>query len=64
VDTTPNKTCPACGSGNYIFRSRKKITPEPGQEGEEAIETKYRCKACEHEWRVKVPVKGGGGSAP
>jgi DNA-directed RNA polymerase subunit M/transcription elongation factor TFIIS len=60
MDTTASKTCPACGSGNYSFRSRKRITPEPGQEGGEAIETKYRCKACEHEWRVKVPVHGPG----
>jgi hypothetical protein len=55
-NVTPRKTCPACGSGDYAFRSRKKITPEPGQEGPEHIETKYRCKACEHEWKVKVAV--------
>ena len=36
------------------------ITPEPGQEGQEAIETKYRCKACDHEWRVRVAAKGAG----
>jgi transposase-like protein len=60
MDTTPNKTCPACGSPNYTFRSRKKIAPEPGQEGEAAIETKYRCKACEHEWRVKVQLQEPG----
>ena len=27
------KTCPECGSGEYTFRSRKKVVPEPGQEG-------------------------------
>ncbi len=54
------RTCPECGSGDYTFRSRKKTVPEPGQEGEEAIETKYRCKACNHEWRVRVPVTGAG----
>ena len=54
------KTCPQCGSGDYTFRSRKKVAPEPGQEGEEAVETKYRCKACRHEWRVRVPVTGAG----
>jgi hypothetical protein len=32
-NVTPRKTCPACGSSDYAFRSRKKITPEPGQEG-------------------------------
>jgi hypothetical protein len=54
------KTCPQCGSGNYAFRSRKKVGPEPGQQGEEAIETKYRCKECSHEWRVRAPVTGAG----
>jgi transposase-like protein len=49
-----NKTCPKCGSGDYAFRSRKKIPSEPGQEGPEQVETKYRCKTCEHEWRVRV----------
>jgi transposase-like protein len=55
------KTCPACGSGNYTFRSRKKIAAEPGQEGGEAVETKYRCKACSQEWRVRVPARRGEG---
>jgi hypothetical protein len=38
----PAKTCPKCGSGRYMFRSRKKIEAATGQEP--AIETKYRCK--------------------
>jgi DNA-directed RNA polymerase subunit M/transcription elongation factor TFIIS len=49
----PAKTCPKCGSGEYMFRSRKKIEAADGQEA--AIETKYRCKACGHEWKVRVP---------
>ena len=52
------KICPACGSPDYVFRGRKKINPEPGQEG--SIETKYRCKGCGHEWRVRIPTKGPG----
>jgi hypothetical protein len=48
------KACPECGSGDYQFRSRKKVAPEPGQQGKEAVETKYRCKACGHEWKVRV----------
>jgi transposase-like protein len=52
----PAKTCPKCGSGDYRFRSRKKIETAEGQEA--AIETKYRCKACSHEWRVRTPAKG------
>lgn len=46
------KTCPKCGSGHYLFRSRKKIEAADGREA--AVETKYRCKACGHEWKVKV----------
>lgn len=45
----PSKTCPACGSNDYQFRTRKKI-----EEPEPAVETKYRCKACGHEWRVRL----------
>jgi DNA-directed RNA polymerase subunit M/transcription elongation factor TFIIS len=48
------RTCPKCGSGEYQFRGRKKI---PAAKAEpEAVETKYRCKACQHEWRVRAPV--------
>jgi DNA-directed RNA polymerase subunit M/transcription elongation factor TFIIS len=48
-ETTPaKKSCPECGSNQYQFRSRKKVAGEHGG----AVETKYRCKACGHEWRV------------
>jgi DNA-directed RNA polymerase subunit M/transcription elongation factor TFIIS len=50
------KNCPKCGSGEYTFRGRKKIAPEPGQCEVEAVETKYRCKECAHEWKVKTPA--------
>jgi DNA-directed RNA polymerase subunit M/transcription elongation factor TFIIS len=50
--TPPSRTCPACGSSDYQFRSRKKVGAEAGTE---EIETKYRCKACGKEWRVRVP---------
>jgi DNA-directed RNA polymerase subunit M/transcription elongation factor TFIIS len=46
------RTCPKCGSGEYTFRGRKKIKAVDGQEA--AVETKYRCKACGHEWKVRV----------
>ncbi len=49
-----NRTCPECGSGDYAFRSRKKIEPEPGRPA--AVETKYRCKSCGHEWKVAAPA--------
>jgi DNA-directed RNA polymerase subunit M/transcription elongation factor TFIIS len=50
---TPRRNCPACGSGDYQFRSRKKVAEEAKRE---AVETKYRCKACGHEWRVTLPI--------
>jgi DNA-directed RNA polymerase subunit M/transcription elongation factor TFIIS len=53
---TPTKSCPKCGSVEYMFRSRKKVALEPGQGAEAAVETKYRCKACGHEWRVRTPA--------
>jgi transposase-like protein len=49
----PTRTCPKCGSGDYAFRSRKKI--EPAEVQEAAVKMKYRCKACGHEWTVRVP---------
>jgi hypothetical protein len=49
----PAKACPKCGSGDYAFRGRKRIEAAAGQEA--AVETKYRCKACNHEWKVRVP---------
>jgi len=45
----PGRTCPACGSSDYLFRSRRKIKGEP-----EVVETKYRCRACGKDWREKV----------
>ena len=54
--STPKRCCPKCGSDNYTFRFRRKITPEPGQEEPEEMETKYKCKTCEHEWKVRTPV--------
>jgi transposase-like protein len=51
------RTCPECGSYDYQFRNRKKVA----EEGKgEAVETKYRCKACGHEWRVRVSEEGSG----
>ena len=52
------KTCPKCGSGDYAFRSRKTAPAEPGPGGGEVMETKYRCKVCGHEFRVRPPVGG------
>jgi transposase-like protein len=49
--TPTSRSCPACGSSDYQFRSRKKVESEPGK-GE--VEPKYRCKKCEREWKVRT----------
>jgi DNA-directed RNA polymerase subunit RPC12/RpoP len=46
------RTCPACGSGEYEFRGRRKVEPEPGEKP--AVETTYRCGACGKKWKVRV----------
>jgi len=54
MDSQPTRrTCPECGSDNYTFRSRKQIeaTPDHGP----MLETKYKCKDCEEEWKEKTP---------
>jgi DNA-directed RNA polymerase subunit M/transcription elongation factor TFIIS len=48
-----DRTCPKCDSGDYQFRSRKKIE-ELGKP--EAVETKYRCKDCGNGWKAQTPV--------
>jgi DNA-directed RNA polymerase subunit M/transcription elongation factor TFIIS len=58
MDVSANRrACPQCGSGEYQFRSRKKLV-----EGEqpESIETKYRCKTCAHEWRERTRSHASG----
>ena len=49
------RNCPACGSDDYLFRSRKHIEADPVKGEPESWETKYRCKACGKEWREKAP---------
>src|SRR5580658_615736 len=62
--TKPNRTCPKCGSGDDTFRSRKKIEAVPDQGEPEQIETKYRCKSCGEEGRVRVPASRAVGRRP
>ncbi len=49
------RNCPACGSDDYLFRSRKPIEADPVKGEPESWETKFRCKACGKEWREKTP---------
>ena len=39
----------------FGFRGGRKIAAENGYA--EAMDTKYRCKACEHTWTEREPVK-------
>jgi DNA-directed RNA polymerase subunit M/transcription elongation factor TFIIS len=47
------RACPKCKSGQYSFRSRKPIEATEDKPAE--LETKYRCKDCEHEWKERAP---------
>lgn len=58
MDKPTTKTCPACGSADYTFKSGKRIEPAEGQQA--TVETTYRCKACGKEWKVRVGVKEAG----
>jgi DNA-directed RNA polymerase subunit M/transcription elongation factor TFIIS len=49
----PARCCPQCHSDNYLFRGRKKIADD---ESQAAFETKYRCKACEYEWKETMAI--------
>jgi DNA-directed RNA polymerase subunit M/transcription elongation factor TFIIS len=59
-EPTVKKTSPACGSADYLFHSRKKMKANAENSEPAAVETKYRCKTCGNEWRVRVPVKEAG----
>jgi hypothetical protein len=53
--TPSGRSCPACGSSDYAFRSRRQIEADPATGEGPQLETKYRCKACSEEWKEKVP---------
>lgn len=50
------RTCPACSSGEYLFRSRKKIEADPEKGEPEAWLTTYRCQGCGKDWRERTAV--------
>ena len=47
-----SRNSPACGGTDYVFRGRKKVPAEQGQPA--AAETKYRCRVCGKEWKVRA----------
>ena len=52
--TPAGRTCPKCDSEDYQFRHRKQVEADAEKGEPAAVETKYRCRACGHEWRVRV----------
>ena len=54
MDKPGKRSCPFCGSGDYTFRNRRQVVPKQGEEGPDEIETKYRCRGCSEEWRVRT----------
>lgn len=46
------RCCPKCQSTSYLFRARKTVEEAEG----EFVDTKYRCRACAHQWWDRVPA--------
>jgi len=44
------RCCPKCQSTSHLFRARKTVEEADGK----YVETKYRCRACTHQWRDRV----------
>ena len=55
ADLTDKKQCTTCGSEERLFRSRKVVAAS--DEGPPGVETKYRCKACGKDYRVRQPAE-------
>lgn len=48
----PKRSCPKCQSTSYLFRARKSVEGADGK----CVETKYRCRACSHQWWDRAPA--------
>jgi transposase-like protein len=46
----PKRCCPTCRSTGYLFRARKTVEEADGK----FVDTKYRCKGCQHQWWDRV----------
>ncbi len=44
--------CPECQAEDYVFRGRKKDKPQEGETGS-VIVTKFHCRDCGHQWKVR-----------
>ena len=53
----PGRCCPECEHKGYMFRARRALDGKPGESG--AVETKYRCRSCAHEWRERTSAPAG-----
>lgn len=51
---TFRRTCPKCGSKDYVFWARKTVESGPCRP---AVETKYLCRSCQHTWKEQQPAK-------
>lgn len=50
--------CPKCGSGQYVFRGRRKADQLSGEDGP-VMETKRCCRTCNYEWRTRTQERPG-----
>jgi len=48
----PKRCCKKCQSTSYLFRARKTVEEADGK----FVETKYRCRACAHQWWDRAPA--------
>lgn len=51
----PDRRCPKCSQEKPLFRSRRPVETENGL----LVETKYRCRDCNHEFRERIPAPPG-----
>ncbi len=52
------RTCPACASDDRVFRVRRAVAVKADDGRRDAVETKYRCRACGHGRAARGPVAG------
>lgn len=53
---TAGQRCSDCGSQDYVFRGRKWLRANPAVGQDAAVETKYTCRSCGHNWKTRLPT--------